>query len=109
MESIMLNENIRALRKVRHMSQVELANGLHVSKQCVSNWENDNILPSVEMLVRIAQFFNVSTDALLGLETQHSVCVDGLTDVEIDHIKLLIEDLKEERAINKIIAERKCQ
>ena len=91
----MLNENIRALRKVRHLSQVELAENLNVSKQCVSNWENDNILPSVEMLVKIAKFFNVSTDTLLGIENVKSVSVDGLTDVQIDHIKLLIEDLRE--------------
>ena len=94
MGSTMLNENIRKLRKVRHLSQVELANGLHVSKQCVSNWENDNILPSVEMLVKIAKFFGVSTDALLGLENIKTISVDGLTDVQIDHIKLLIEDLR---------------
>ena len=92
----MLNENIKALRKVRHLSQVELAKGLHVSKQCISNWENDNILPSVEMLVKIAKFFGVSTDALLGLESANTVSVDGLTDVQIDHIKLLIEDIRGE-------------
>ncbi len=93
----MLNENIRMLRKVRHLSQVELAKGLSVSKQCVSNWENDNILPSVEMLVKIARFFNVSTDALLGLENLQTISVDGLTDAEIDHIKLLVEDLRGRR------------
>ena len=88
----MLNENIRVLRTIRHLSQVELAKSLHVSKQCISNWENDNILPSVEMLVKIAKFFNVSTDSLLGLDNLKTVSVDGLTDIQIDHIKLLIED-----------------
>ncbi len=91
----MLNENIRKLRTVRHLSQVELAKNLHVSKQCISNWENDNILPSVEMLVKIAKFFGVSTDNLLGLENTNTVSVDGLTDIQIDHIKLLIKDLRE--------------
>lgn len=94
MGNTMLNENIKALRTVRHLSQVELARSLHVSKQCISNWENDNILPSVEMLVKIAKFFGVSTDALLGIENRDTVSVDGLTDVQIDHIKLLIEDLR---------------
>ncbi len=94
MGNTMLNENIRKLRKVRHLSQVELAKGLHVSKQCVSNWENDNILPSVEMLVKIAKFFGVSTDALLGLENIKTISVEGLSDIQIDHIKLLIGDLK---------------
>ncbi len=95
----MLYENIRKLRKLRHLSQVELAECLHVSKQCVSNWENDNILPSVEMLVKIAKFFGVSTDALLGIETHNTVCVDGLTEEEVDHIKLFIADLKHARGV----------
>ncbi len=91
----MLNENIRELRKLRHLSQVELAECLHVSKQCVSNWENDNILPSVEMLVKVANFFGVTTDALLGLEDRTTVCVEGLTDTQTEHIKQLIADLRE--------------
>ena len=99
MGSTMLNENIRAMRKIRHLSQVELADALHVSKQCVSNWENDNILPSVEMLVRIAQYFGVSTDALLGLERENTISVDGLSELEIDHVKMIVNDLKKKRIL----------
>lgn len=64
----MLNEQIRELRNIRGISQIQLANKLGVTKQSVSNWENDNILPSIEMLVKIANFFEVSTDYLLGLD-----------------------------------------
>ena len=46
----MLNDRIKELRKAFGVSQVELAKALNVSKQCVSNWENDNVLPSIEML-----------------------------------------------------------
>ena len=53
----MLNEKIRKLRNALNISQVKLAEALGVSKQCVSNWENDNIQPSVDMLVKIAHFF----------------------------------------------------
>ncbi len=91
----MLSENIRKFRKLRHLSQVELAESLHVSKQCVSNWENDNILPSVEMLMKLAKFFGISTDALLGSETHNSVCVDGLTVLQVEHVKALVADLRE--------------
>lgn len=52
----MLNEQIRELRNIRGISQIQLANKLGVTKQSVSNWENDNILPSIEMLVKIANF-----------------------------------------------------
>ena len=58
----MLHQQIRALRLARKMSQVELARALGVTKQSISNWENDNIQPSVEMLVRLAAVFSVSTD-----------------------------------------------
>ncbi len=50
----MINEMIRKLRKEFNISQVELASKLDVTKQCVFNWENDNILPSIEMLIKIA-------------------------------------------------------
>lgn len=90
----MLNENIKKLRLARGINQVELANVLNVSKQCVSNWENDNIQPSVDMLVKIANFFNVSTDYLLDIDARESIFVDGLSEREIAHIRLIIEDLK---------------
>ena len=73
-----LNQQIRALRTARKMSQVELANALGVSKQSVSNWENDNIQPSIEMLVRIAGVFSVSTDYLLGLDHTETINTCGL-------------------------------
>lgn len=90
----MLNEKIKSLRLSFNMTQVELAAKLGVSKQCVSNWENDNILPSVEMLVKISQFFNVSCDNLLGVESKRVVSVDGLSDEQIAHVKLIISDLR---------------
>lgn len=89
-----MSEKIRNLRKDFNISQVELATRLGVTKQCVSNWENDNILPSVDMLVKIAKYFNVSTDYLLGLDSANVIDVSGLSDTEIAHIKLLIQDLK---------------
>ncbi|MBR2375867.1 MAG: helix-turn-helix transcriptional regulator [Clostridia bacterium] len=89
-----LNENIKYLRTQSGMNQVEFAKKMSVTKQCVSNWENDNVLPSIEMLVRIAKFFNVSTDYLLGIEAKETIDVQGLTADEISHIRLLVSDIK---------------
>lgn len=89
----MLNENIKKLRLARGISQVELASALNVSKQCVSNWENDNIQPSVEMLVKIARYFGVSTDYLLDIDPRNCIYADGLTEKEVAHIKLLMDDI----------------
>ena len=69
----MLSDKIKTLRTARGINQIELAKSLGVTKQCVSNWENDNIQPSVEMLIKIASFFMVTTDYLLGLETERKI------------------------------------
>ena len=90
----MLSENIRNLREMFNISQVDLASSLGVTKQYVSNWENDNILPSIEMLVKIAKFFNVSTDYLLDLNSSKVIDVSDLDENEIAHIKFIVQDLK---------------
>lgn len=91
----MLNEQIRAIRKAKKLSQVELAECLGVTKQSVSNWENDNIQPSVEMLVKIADVLCVSTDYLLGRDNKRYIDVTGLTEEGIQHIQGLISIMKE--------------
>ena len=78
----MLGDNIRLLRSVRGISQVELGEKLNVSKQSISNWENGNIQPSIEMLMKIADFFSVT-----------SIIVDGLSTEELSHIRVIIDDL----------------
>ncbi len=89
-----LNENIKHLRLARGMNQVEFARHVGVTKQCVSNWENDNVLPSIEMLMKTATVFGVTTDYLLGRTTDAMIDISGLTDEQRGHIALLIEDLK---------------
>lgn len=92
----MLNQQIRALRQSKGLSQVQLAKRLGVTKQCVSNWENDNIQPSAEMVVRLAKEFSVSTDYLLGLSEGERLDVTGLSQEKVAHLRLLVEDLREE-------------
>lgn len=93
----MLNERIRELRNSRGISQIQLASKLGVTKQSISNWENDNILPSIEMLVKIANFFEVSTDYLLGLDNKRTLDVENLTEIKISHIQLIVDDLRSAR------------
>ena len=88
-----LNENIKKLRIARGLNQVEFAKILCVTKQCVSNWENDNVVPSIDMLCKIADFFEVSTDYLLGRSERRAVEVSNLTDEQISHITSIVNDL----------------
>lgn len=90
----MLNERIREIRMAKKMSQVELANILGVTKQSVSNWENDNIQPSIEMLIKLSKTLSVSSDYLLGIDERRFLDVTGLTESETQHIQFLIDDIK---------------
>jgi transcriptional regulator with XRE-family HTH domain len=90
----MFGDMIKNLRQSRSLNQVQLADSLNVSKQTVSNWENNNILPSIEMLVKISQFFSVSTDYLLELDGRSYIEVTGLTDVQLAHVRQIIDDIK---------------
>ena len=90
-----LNEKIKELRISQGYSQVEFARRLGVTKQCVSNWENDNVVPSIEMLVKIADLFHVSTDYILARSTEAYIDVSGLTPQQIGHISLIVNDFQE--------------
>lgn len=90
----MLNNQIKLLRTSKGISQTSLAKTLGVSKQSISNWENDNIMPSIDMLVRIADYFDVSTDFLLGRSENHYLITEGLSEVQIAHIQAIIDDFK---------------
>ena len=89
-----LNENIKKLRVARGLNQVEFAKTIGVTKQCVSNWENDNVVPSIDMLCKIADFFGVSTDYLLGRSEKRVIEVSNLTDDQIAHLVSLVDDLR---------------
>lgn len=91
----LLNENIKNLRIRSGLNQVEFAKRIGVTKQCVSNWENDNVMPSIEMLIKLADFFKVSTDYLLGKSSDCMIDATGLTDEQSAHIRLLIKDFCE--------------
>ena len=89
-----LNDNIKRMRIARGMSQVEFARRIGVTKQCVSNWENDNVIPSIEMLIKIADVFNVRTDLLLGREGDDFIDVSGLTEEQRGHVAIIVKDLE---------------
>ena len=79
----MLNEKIKELRLLNGFNQVELAKRLGLTKQTISNWENNNIQPSIEMLEALADLFSVSTDYLLGRENNRELNSTGLTNEQL--------------------------
>jgi transcriptional regulator with XRE-family HTH domain len=93
----MFYERLKVLRESNNLTQVQLAKKLNVSKQSVSNWENNNILPSIDVLIRTAQFFQVSTDYMLGLTDRKYIEVSNLTLEELAHVQQIIKDINKDR------------
>ncbi len=62
----MLNENIKALRKAKGLSQEELAIKLNVVRQTVSKWEKGLSVPDAEMVIQIAEVLDTTVNFLLG-------------------------------------------
>lgn len=63
-----IGENIRRCRQEKGMTQEMLAETLGVSFQAISRWETGAAYPDIEMLPRIARFFSVSMDQLMGTD-----------------------------------------
>lgn len=93
----MLGDVIKELRIAHSLNQVQLADKLDVSKQTVSNWENNNILPSIEMLIKLSRFFSVTTDYLLELDHRNYIEVTGLSATHLVHIQQIINDISEKQ------------
>lgn len=73
----MLNENIKAIRKSKGLSQEELAIKLNVVRQTVSKWENGLSVPDSEMLISISETLETPVSILLG-ETIDTSAADDL-------------------------------
>ena len=60
-----LGKQIKMHRQEVHLSQEELANRVYVSRQTISNWENDKSYPDVNSLVLLSEIFQISLDNLI--------------------------------------------
>lgn len=90
---------IKKARESRRMTQQELADRLHVSKQTVSNWETSVSNPELSNFEQIAKILDVSADYLLGLKQNPNNKIDttGLSIEIISDFQILIDHLKKEK------------
>ena len=65
----MFSQRLRALRESDKLSQITFAEKIGFSQAAISSWENNTREPGIEALLRIARFFNVSVDYLVGNTT----------------------------------------
>ena len=81
----MLNENIKRLRKLKGLSQEELAIKLNVVRQTVSKWENGLSVPDSSMLIVRADELDTSVSTLLG---------ESVSESASDDLKIISEKLE---------------
>lgn len=60
------SENLKTLRKIKNISQEELAERLEVSRQAISKWESGECYPETEKLIKLSELFNYNIDELLN-------------------------------------------
>lgn len=92
----MLNENIKALRKSKGLSQQELAVKVNVVRQTVSKWEQGLSVPDSDLLIALSDALETPVSTLLG---------EAVVESEVDTVKALSEKLE---IINLQFARRKA-
>ena len=92
----MLNENIKAIRRSKGLSQQELAVKVNVVRQTVSKWEQGLSVPDSDLLIALSEALETPVSTLLG---------ETVAESEADEIKALSEKLE---ILNLHVARRKA-
>jgi transcriptional regulator with XRE-family HTH domain len=104
-EMMSLAKKLVELRKERNLTQKELAKSIGVHFSHMSRYERGISLPSIDVVKKIAQVFNVSTDYLL-LDDAQAIVETKIPDVELLRLFQDISHMSEqERAAIKIVLE----
>lgn len=71
-----IGNSITEIRKTQGLTQEEFGSLFHVTRQTVSNWENEKNYPDLQVLVEISNQFNISLDQLLKNDQQMVLQID---------------------------------
>ena len=90
-----LGERIQQKRSSIKLSQKEVANAVGVNPSGISNYENGERTPSVEVLMSLASLFHCSVDYLLGIEktSRASIDVSMLNDEQIARLQYFLSSI----------------
>lgn len=89
-------ENLKKLRTSRNLTQKELGSKVGISKAVVSKYENGMGYPTFDVLIRIAAFFRVTTDYLLGVPEAKTINVSSLSDSQIEILYRIITEFQKD-------------
>ncbi len=84
-------KNLEKLRKENRVSQAQLGKVLGITQQMISNYENDSSQPNIEFLTKIADYFKVSIDALVGYKPVNDETLTSQRDRLLNYYDRLSE------------------
>jgi len=88
---------LESLIKERGYINETVAKGVGVTRQAVGNWVNGDSVPDILTTIKLASFFNVSTDYLLGIKNTATISVKGLSQKQVSALLDIIECFKDNR------------
>lgn len=88
-----LSDKLTELRKNKALSQQEVADRTGIARTSIQGYENNANSPSIEVLITLAKFFNVSADYLLGISSKKEIILDDFTEGERKAIINIIDNL----------------
>lgn len=68
----MIGKQLKYLRELKRKSQQEVCSILNIEQSTLANYENDKRIPKIDILIKLAEYYNVSVDYLLGLKKSNS-------------------------------------
>ena len=80
---------LKELRQEKGLTQQDVANGTHISRSVLSQYESGIVDPTAAVISRLADFFEVSTDYLLGRTDDLGAFVPPRSDLSQDEQQLL--------------------
>ena len=83
---------LRQLRRNVNLTQAEFGSRIGLSKAVVSKYENGLGYPTFDVLIKIADYFGVTTDFLLGVAKSKTIDVSSLNETQIEVVQRLITE-----------------
>lgn len=110
---MILNERIRQLRIINRLTAKEFGDIFNISHSSVSLYESGKRTPNIDLVIRIAKYFNVSTDYLLGItDIPYFVSPDYNKDINYDiakNIEIIVNqiDIRDNILFNGMLVDAK--
>ena len=85
---------IKTLREKLGLTQAEMARQLGITRSSVNGWEMGLAVPSTALIIELSKLFHVSTDYLLGVESDRTINAEGLSEAEVAAVVNIVHCLQ---------------